>query len=74
MEQYLKVWWVSQLEVVEHCCIVSVQFHQVVVVTLLHNSPFLHQDDVITVRQVLHTNTKVITMATTCSKTFLYLS
>lgn len=56
---YLEVGCVSQLEAVEHGCIVSVQLHQVVMVTLLHDAPVPHQEDVVTVHQVLRTQVEV---------------
>lgn len=58
-DTYLDVGRVSQLEAVEHGCVVSVQPHQVVMVTLLHDGAFSHQEDVVTVHQVLRTQETV---------------
>lgn len=55
-DRYLYVGSVSVLEVVEHGGVVSVQFHQVIMGPLLHDSSLPHQDDIITVHQVLHTH------------------
>lgn len=53
----LNEWRFSQLKVVENGGVVSIQIHQVLVTALLCDAAVTHEDHVITVHQILTTET-----------------
>lgn len=50
---YLYKWIVSELQVVKHGCVISVQIHQVFVAALLRDASLSHKDHFVAVHQVL---------------------
>lgn len=50
---YLNKMSVSQLQVVKHGCVISIQIHQVFMATLFCDAPLSHKNHFIAVRQVL---------------------
>lgn len=50
---YLNKRSVSELQVVKHGCVISVQIHQVFMATLLRDASLSHKDHFIAVYQVL---------------------